>query len=51
MLGYGTVIVRGTGGTPEPFTLIAHPTEFRRHVQEQIEAGQASMRPGGTASA
>ncbi len=51
MLGYGTVIVRGTGGTPEPFTLIAHPTEFRRHVQEQIEAGQASMRPGGTGPA
>ncbi len=48
MLGYGTVIVRGTGGTPEPFTLIAHPMEFRRHVQEQIEAGQAQMRPAGT---
>jgi uncharacterized membrane protein YdbT with pleckstrin-like domain len=50
MLGYGTVVVRGTGGTPEPFTLIANPTEFRRHVQEQIEAGQAQMRPTGTPS-
>jgi uncharacterized membrane protein YdbT with pleckstrin-like domain len=48
MLGYGTVVVRGTGGTPEPFALIANPTEFRRHVQEQIEAGQAQMRPTGT---
>jgi uncharacterized membrane protein YdbT with pleckstrin-like domain len=48
MFGYGTVVIRGTGGTPEPFTLIANPTEFRRHVQEQIEAGQAQMRPGGT---
>jgi uncharacterized membrane protein YdbT with pleckstrin-like domain len=48
MLGYGTVIVRGTGGTPEPFTTIAHPTEFRRHVQEQIEAGQSQSRPSGT---
>jgi uncharacterized membrane protein YdbT with pleckstrin-like domain len=47
MLGYGTVVVRGTGGTPEPFTLIAHPTEFRRHVQEQIEAGQVQSRPAG----
>ncbi|MGD0962523.1 MAG: PH domain-containing protein [Candidatus Acidiferrales bacterium] len=47
MLGYGAVIVRGTGGTPEPFTLIANPTEFRRHVQEQIEAGQAQIRPAG----
>jgi uncharacterized membrane protein YdbT with pleckstrin-like domain len=35
MLGYGTVIVRGTGGTPEAFVMIAHPQEFRRAVQEQ----------------
>jgi uncharacterized membrane protein YdbT with pleckstrin-like domain len=51
MFGYGTVIVRGTGGTPEPFTLIANPTEFRRHVQEQIEAGQTPTRPAGTTPA
>jgi uncharacterized membrane protein YdbT with pleckstrin-like domain len=37
MLGYGTVVVRGTGGTPETFNLIAHPLEFRTHVQQQIE--------------
>jgi Bacterial PH domain len=36
MLGYGTVIVRGTGGTPETFLMIAHPQEFRKNVQEQI---------------
>jgi uncharacterized membrane protein YdbT with pleckstrin-like domain len=36
MLGYGTVIVRGTGGTFETFTRIAHPNEFRRQVQQQI---------------
>jgi uncharacterized membrane protein YdbT with pleckstrin-like domain len=35
MLGYGSVVVRGTGGTPEPFVMIAHPQEFRRAVQEQ----------------
>jgi Bacterial PH domain len=35
MLGYGSVIVRGTGGTPDPFVMIAHPQEFRRAVQEQ----------------
>lgn len=35
-LGFGTVIVRGTGGTPEAFVMIAHPQEFRRAVQEQI---------------
>jgi len=36
LLGYGSVIVRGTGGTPEAFLIIAHPQEFRRAVQEQI---------------
>jgi Bacterial PH domain len=37
LLGYGTVIVRGTGGTPETFTRIARPLEFRRQVQGQID--------------
>lgn len=36
MLGYGTVIIRGTGGTPEIFEKIAHPLEFREQVQSQI---------------
>jgi uncharacterized membrane protein YdbT with pleckstrin-like domain len=36
MLGFGSVVVRGTGGTPESFVLISHPQEFRRSVQEQI---------------
>jgi uncharacterized membrane protein YdbT with pleckstrin-like domain len=35
MLGYGTVIVRGTGGTFETFDKIAHPNELRRQVQGQ----------------
>jgi uncharacterized membrane protein YdbT with pleckstrin-like domain len=38
MLGFGTVIVRGTGGTPEPFKKMAHPLEFRRQVEQQVEA-------------
>jgi uncharacterized membrane protein YdbT with pleckstrin-like domain len=37
MLGYGTIVVIGTGGTPEPFHEVAHPLEFRSHVQQQIE--------------
>ena len=36
LLGYGTVIVRGTGGTPEVFSQIARPLEFREQVQRQI---------------
>ena len=41
MLGYGTVIVRGTGGTPEVFNIIARPLEFRTQVQQQIEKSQS----------
>src|SRR5713101_2416393 len=41
LLGYGSVIVVGIGGTPEAFLMIAHPQEFRRAVQEQIGAPQA----------
>jgi uncharacterized membrane protein YdbT with pleckstrin-like domain len=40
LLGYGTVIVRGTGGTPEMFPQIARPLEFREQVQRQI-AGES----------
>jgi len=36
LLGYGTVIVRGTGGTPEVFPQIAQPLRFREQVQRQI---------------
>jgi uncharacterized membrane protein YdbT with pleckstrin-like domain len=45
MLGYGLVIVRGTGGTPEPFNRVAHPLEFRRQVQMQIEKREQSLQP------
>jgi uncharacterized membrane protein YdbT with pleckstrin-like domain len=37
IFGFGTIVVRGTGGTPEPFATIAHPLEFRLRVQEQID--------------
>jgi len=37
MLGYGTIVVIGTGGTPEPFHKVDHPLEFRSHVQQEIE--------------
>jgi uncharacterized membrane protein YdbT with pleckstrin-like domain len=40
ILGFGTVILRGTGGTPEVFEKISHPLEFREQVQRQI-AGDA----------
>lgn len=42
MLGYGSIVVIGTGGTSEPFHKMAHPLEFRSQVQQQIE----KLRPG-----
>jgi len=36
LLGYGTIVLIGTGGTPEPFHQVAHPLEFRSQVQQQI---------------
>ncbi len=44
MLGYGSVVVRGTGGTPEAFYRIAHPLELRRQVHHQIEVYEESSR-------
>jgi Bacterial PH domain len=38
ILGFGSIVVRGTGGTPEPLAMIADPLEFRRQVQMQIDA-------------
>jgi uncharacterized membrane protein YdbT with pleckstrin-like domain len=37
MMGYGSISVRGTGGTNEPFSHVDNPLEFRRQVQNQIE--------------
>jgi len=37
---YGTIVVRGTGGTGEPFSKICAPFEFRKKVQEQISKKQ-----------
>jgi uncharacterized membrane protein YdbT with pleckstrin-like domain len=36
ILGYGSVIVTGSGGTKEPFYNIKNPTVFRNCVQEQV---------------
>jgi uncharacterized membrane protein YdbT with pleckstrin-like domain len=33
ILGYGNIVVTGTGGTNEPFDGISSPLEFRRAVQ------------------
>jgi uncharacterized membrane protein YdbT with pleckstrin-like domain len=38
MLGYGSIVVRDTGGTAEPFRNVRSRLEFRREVQQQSEA-------------
>jgi hypothetical protein len=37
LLGYGAIVVVGTGGSTEPFRTIAHPLTFRSRLQQQIE--------------
>ena len=42
-LGYGSVTVRGTGGSWEPFSHVADPLLLRRRIQEQIERRSAPV--------
>jgi PH (Pleckstrin Homology) domain-containing protein len=56
MLGYGTIVLRGTGGTAERFARVADPLQFRARVQEQIDGAPLPAAPhagspaGGAAS-
>ncbi len=36
IFNYGTILIKGTGGTSNPFHKIEAPMEFRKKVQEQI---------------
>jgi uncharacterized membrane protein YdbT with pleckstrin-like domain len=38
--GFGTITIRGTGGSLEPFHRVSNPLRFRNEIQEQI--GRAS---------
>ena len=50
IFGYGTVVIRGMGGSLEPFNRISRPLEFRKQIQEQIaqwlESGTRSASAG-----
>ena len=48
MMGFGTIVVTGTGGTKEEFDRIADPLEFRRQVQAAISAADAVRAPVGS---
>jgi len=41
MLGYGTIVVTGTGGGISRFACISDPLTFRKRIQEQISAVEA----------
>lgn len=38
ILGYGTIVIIGTGGTREPFAAISDPMTFRKKFEEPIPA-------------
>ena len=42
MLDYGTIDVKGTGGTVNSFPNITMPLEFRKKVQEQVDSKSSS---------
>jgi hypothetical protein len=42
-LGYGSIVVSGTGGSKNPFHKISAPLEFRKRAQEQVAAVQESI--------
>jgi uncharacterized membrane protein YdbT with pleckstrin-like domain len=41
LLGYGTIVVGGTGGTKEAFPMVPDPQAFRRSAQELTELATA----------
>lgn len=44
VLGYGSMIVSGTGGLNHVFERIPHPLRFRESIQRQLEQHQRSLR-------
>jgi uncharacterized membrane protein YdbT with pleckstrin-like domain len=47
MLGYGSIDVRGVGGSKETFHHISNPLYFRRMVDEQISDAEGNRVSGG----
>lgn len=44
MLGYGTVMIHGTGGATTPIPLVANPLTFKRAVDSVIDDYEESSR-------
>jgi len=44
ILGFGSITIRGTGGSLEPFHRVSNPLRFRNEIQEQIGRVSESVR-------
>jgi len=44
ILGFGTIVIRGTGGSLEPFHRVSSPLRFRNEIQEQIGRASETMK-------
>lgn len=44
ILNYGTVVVRGTGGTPSHFPYIDKPLDFCKRILEEMDKAQGSAK-------
>jgi len=48
ILGFGTIVIRGTGGSLEPFHRVSHPLRFRNEIQEQIGRSGETLKQSGS---
>jgi uncharacterized membrane protein YdbT with pleckstrin-like domain len=44
IFGFGTISIRGTGSSLEPFHRISNPLRFRNQIQEQIDRASESLK-------
>ncbi len=42
VMGYGKLVVKGTGGSPESFRFVRRPFDFREQVQSAVEGAPKS---------
>jgi uncharacterized membrane protein YdbT with pleckstrin-like domain len=45
ILGYGSVMIIGTGGSKDPFNMVPRPLHFRKLVQQEMDYAEERFRP------
>jgi len=48
LLGYGTIVIRGTGGSLKPSHRVSAPLQFRKKIQEKIGQSFEPLRRAST---